>query len=703
MPNCRRPFLLAMAAWTATGVAACHDVSRPDPPLQERHGIVVLPADTVVEFGGRWEVLAYDSGFVLQRRVVNPIVRSLDTSIVRVTANAVFLAVGSGTTRLEFRRPADTMDVVRATITVRPIRVIVPESATVQLGRGSNFYVRYTGPDAEQGLDVRSSDTTIASINGDVRENYVEVRGRKLGTAAITVTPRRDSARAATFTVTVIPRSTVPQAITVALSPIELRGPKGRTVFYAAVRADNGDILDVDPTIVSTGGLLSVVSMTRQYDNARAIEVTAAKPGVGELVMTAGGAKGSVPVRVHAAAGDTLYAFTGRASDLLVGQNDFAASAALAGFALQPLHGSVAIGTGGARIVYSAAVGYVGRDSFDYVVRDPATDSRDTARVRVNVVPGPYSPTILSVPGATVSAADLNNSGVVAGTARFSATDTRAFRWRNGQVEFLPNQFGGVASANAINDRGDVAGLIGSRAVLWRAGDTLATILAADDTSGIPPRDINNKTQVLLGSPFGTSVARIWTEGVVRALPLPCSSDAIRLGLSVPVAIDDAGEVAIAACFGFIGHTAAAVITSSGASRGICFVSVAAGMNKQGWVFGVTRDLQGIRTILYVVPLSGECIEIVASYDPRLAALTAINDAGTMFLGDLRLDTSRPADLTPALLIGKAAAPLDQLMTTAAGAWRFTRGIAIDNTGRILAVAVDPVTGAEVPVLLTPP
>lgn len=58
------------------------------------------------------------------------------------------------------------------------------------------------------------------------------------------------------------------------------------------------------------------------------------------------------------------------------------------------------------------------------------------------------------------AAYDISDSGYVVGAER--SGNSRAFRWFNGQIEFLPFPSGGVSAAFAVNESGDSVGVGGS-------------------------------------------------------------------------------------------------------------------------------------------------------------------------------------------------------------------------------------------------
>jgi probable HAF family extracellular repeat protein len=92
--------------------------------------------------------------------------------------------------------------------------------------------------------------------------------------------------------------------------------------------------------------------------------------------------------------------------------------------------------------------------------------------------------TPLDEPGMVASEADaMNDATDIAGWALFYRNGSlarTAVVWVGGQAIELPNPLGGPASATAINARGDIVGVVGGHAVLWRRTEApLAAIEAA--------------------------------------------------------------------------------------------------------------------------------------------------------------------------------------------------------------------------------
>jgi uncharacterized membrane protein len=122
----------------------------------------------------------------------------------------------------------------------------------------------------------------------------------------------------------------------------------------------------------------------------------------------------------------------------------------------------------------------------------------------------------------------INNVGVLAGQSRDASGVTRPVLWANGGVEDLaaavPGLMFGIASS--INDAGQVVGTIqateGSRAFAWNGG--ILTLLETPSMCGSHSNaNGNNELGHIVGTVVGadcSSRAAVWEDGVLRILPV---------------------------------------------------------------------------------------------------------------------------------------------------------------------------------------
>jgi probable HAF family extracellular repeat protein len=132
------------------------------------------------------------------------------------------------------------------------------------------------------------------------------------------------------------------------------------------------------------------------------------------------------------------------------------------------------------------------------------------------------------LPGADSVATDVNNHGVVVGTS-----NNVPVRWSGREVEGLTEQ---PASATAVNDRGDVAGMAFFSGLLdgflWQRG-RLTELLPPPGSSVFQPYGINKLRQVVGHSEYN---AVLWHRGRTTILPSLVSTAAAY-------DINDAGQI----------------------------------------------------------------------------------------------------------------------------------------------------------------
>jgi probable HAF family extracellular repeat protein len=118
----------------------------------------------------------------------------------------------------------------------------------------------------------------------------------------------------------------------------------------------------------------------------------------------------------------------------------------------------------------------------------------------------------------------------------------RAFLWQHGKITRLATP-GERSNATAINDRGEIVGVVstksnGGRAVLWRAGKAIDLGISGE------PSAINAEGEIVAVGPGANSAdAFVWRAGKATDLgPFSLSSESI--------AINDAGQVVASGAHG---------------------------------------------------------------------------------------------------------------------------------------------------------
>jgi len=120
--------------------------------------------------------------------------------------------------------------------------------------------------------------------------------------------------------------------------------------------------------------------------------------------------------------------------------------------------------------------------------------------------------------GGTYSEAyGINDFGDVVGAANVASTAQHAFLWSNGQFTDLSTWAGGGASsiAHAINNKGEIVGLNASVASLWKDGAVQALPMPAGISAYTPAVDINDAGDIIATGSKGypIEVGVLWRNG----------------------------------------------------------------------------------------------------------------------------------------------------------------------------------------------
>lgn len=202
--------------------------------------------------------------------------------------------------------------------------------------------------------------------------------------------------------------------------------------------------------------------------------------------------------------------------------------------------------------------------------------------------------------GVTGNVGGLNDAGVVVGSYA-SGTTPHAFVWEGGRLVDLAAVAGFDAAlpsaANAVNTRGDVAGVANGHAFLYRNG--VAQDLGTLGGNASVAKAINDRGQVvgMAGDANAQPTAFLY-DGTMRAIPGP--------GFAAAVGISNAGDV-VASAEGLHGY----VIDGGKATRLDTLAAVRApgwrhveptGINDRGWIVGTAYNAQGDPRAFLLIP-----------------------------------------------------------------------------------------------------
>ena len=229
-------------------------------------------------------------------------------------------------------------------------------------------------------------------------------------------------------------------------------------------------------------------------------------------------------------------------------------------------------------------------------------------------------------------ARSINNHGDAAGTSGVAAHFPQPVMWRDGVATDLSPGNANSGVANAINDRGEVAGMDGTAVTVWKDGVAFALGLTGE------PQDIN-KSGAVVGYHYPCGVyagcaqrAFYYKDGVVHDLATLGNSPTSANGLN------DRGVVVGYSTLPF-SSTSHAVVWVGGVLRDLGTLggenSSASDVNNRGVILGTADAPDGI-THMVTWDVNGG---LLRDYGPRRSG-HAINDRGAI-VGS-HLDTGRP-------------------------------------------------------------
>jgi probable HAF family extracellular repeat protein len=229
-------------------------------------------------------------------------------------------------------------------------------------------------------------------------------------------------------------------------------------------------------------------------------------------------------------------------------------------------------------------------------------------------------------------ARSVNNRGDVVGTSHVAEFLPHPALWANGLVTDLLAGYPSYGVANAVNDRGEIAGARGSSIVTWKDGQATPLGIAGE------PQDINKSGDVVgYFYPSGQIASGpqrgfYYRDGVVH--------DIGTLGNTVTAAngVNDKGVVVGYSTLPF-SSTNHAVVWQNGVLRDLGTLggthSFAIDVNNHGVILGTADAPDGVNHMV-TWDVDGRLLQ---DYGPRLAGY-GINDRGAI-VGN-NLDTGRP-------------------------------------------------------------
>ena len=155
-----------------------------------------------------------------------------------------------------------------------------------------------------------------------------------------------------------------------------------------------------------------------------------------------------------------------------------------------------------------------------------------TATAQAQPAPRFTIDTLPPLGGASSQVSAVNDAGQVVGSAKDSLGRDKAIVWQRGQsLVVLPGPAAQVSSANAISERGQVAGSLntaaGQRPYLWTPGGTVQQLPTLFDVAA-SASGVNDSAQVVGTASAGNSKPSRWSQATgVVALPMGSESGSV--------------------------------------------------------------------------------------------------------------------------------------------------------------------------------
>ena len=267
--------------------------------------------------------------------------------------------------------------------------------------------------------------------------------------------------------------------------------------------------------------------------------------------------------------------------------------------------------------------------------------------------------------GSGSYASAVSDNGYVAGCSNVANGDVHAFLYHDGTLVDLAQASGevqGNSCALAVNDRGAVAGRIGSgELVVWN-GSSVAHLGVNGDIGAM------NDAGLVVGSYKSGDLQRAfaWKDGVLHDLGAAAGAS------SLATAVNARGEIVGQANGHAFLYRDGAFVDLGTLGGG---ASIAKGINDRGEVVGMASDAHGVPTAFL--------------YDGSMQALAGPGDSNGVDISDLGLVVASAEGYYGYLVSGSDVTRLDKLPAVMAKGWHHMEPTAINDRGWIAGTGFD--------------
>jgi probable HAF family extracellular repeat protein len=248
-------------------------------------------------------------------------------------------------------------------------------------------------------------------------------------------------------------------------------------------------------------------------------------------------------------------------------------------------------------------------------------------------------------PEGPARALAINASGTVVGCRAVNGNQTVAYAFSNGTRVDLPAPAGAMSCADAVNDKGAIAGTVNGEITLWQDGAARGLGLQGE-VAGM------SDSGMVVGSADGRAI--MVANGIVT-----------DLGPGRAIGINRSGQVAIIS-----GGKLFMYENGSLRDLGPATVVNAYGLNDRGEIVGMTSFGHGAQPFIY----DGVVHQVAGAFS--YAGAVAINNVGQV-LGS-------GEGVYGFLVEGGQAVSLDKLAVSSGSAWHHMEGKAINDRGWIV-------------------